>query len=373
MIEGFELQYLQLAIERARLGAGFCNPNPMVGAVIVRNNEVVAIGYHARYGDLHAERDAFRYADAAGIDSKGCTMYVTLEPCCHHGKQPPCTDAIIEHRIGRVVVAQLDPNPLVAGKGVALLQQAGIIVDILDANHPLVKELSYLNRAFLKYITSRRPWVLSKYAMTLDGKICTHSGHSQWISGEQSRHRVHELRAEFAAILCGIGTVLADDPMLNTRLPERPDAHNPIRIVADRRLRIPLTSKLAMTAREIPLIVAHDPDADASKVAALNDLGVSTWACSSLEELLRKAGEAKICSILLEGGGTLNEAFLRENLIDEVYAFIAPKLIGGANAKTPIEGQGLALMSQAIALHSVHTEMLGPDILVRGLIQPPSF
>ncbi|MDO4496341.1 MAG: bifunctional diaminohydroxyphosphoribosylaminopyrimidine deaminase/5-amino-6-(5-phosphoribosylamino)uracil reductase RibD [Bacteroidales bacterium] len=368
MISGNELQYLHLAIDRARLGAGFCNPNPMVGAVIVRHGQVLASGYHAAYGSLHAERDAFRCADAAQIDCTGATMYVTLEPCCHHGKQPPCTEAIIEHRIARVVVAQLDPNPLVAGKGIEQLREAGIEVDVLDANHPIVTELTYLNRTFLKFITTRRPWVLAKYAMTLDGKICTHTGHSQWISGEASRHRVHQLRHEMAAILCGIGTVLADDPMLNTRLPEMPNAHNPIRIVADRQLRIPLKSQLVQSARQIPLIVVHGPEADAIKVEELHTAGVETWCCESLHELLQKAGEHKICSILLEGGGTLNEAFLSAGLIDEVFAFIAPKLIGGSEAKTPIEGKGFSRMTDAIELFDIHTETLGNDILVRGLV-----
>lgn len=372
MFRNEELRYLRIAMERARLGAGFCNPNPMVGAVIVRydgeNGEIVATGYHARYGDLHAERDAFRNADALGIDCSGCTMYVTLEPCCHYGKQPPCTEAIIAHRIARVVVAQLDPNPLVAGKGIEQLRHAGIEVDVLEQNHPLVAELSYLNRTFLKYITTRRPWVLAKFAMTLDGKICTRTGDSQWVSSEASRHRVHQLRSEMAAIVCGIGTVLADDPMLNTRLPERPEAHNPIRIVADRKLRIPLDSQLVRSAHKIPLIVVHAPGASTEKAAALEAAGVTTWCCNSLEEMMRKAGEAKICSMLLEGGGTLNEAFMREGLIDEVFAFVAPKLVGGANAKTPIEGEGVALMSEAIRLHEVSAEMIGNDILVRGML-----
>lgn len=369
MISANELQYFHLAIEKARQGIGFCNPNPMVGAVIVRQGQVLATGYHAAYGSLHAERDAFRNADAEQIDCTGATMYVTLEPCCHHGKQPPCTEAIIEHKIGRVVVAQLDPNPLVAGKGIQQLVDAGIEVDVLDQNHPIVAELTYLNRAFLKFITTRRPWVLAKYAMTLDGKICTHTGHSQWISGEESRHRVHQLRHEMAAILCGIGTVLADDPMLNTRLPEMPKAHNPIRIVADRHLRIPLDSQLVRSANDIPLIVVHQSGADEEKIRHLHQQGVETWCCENLMEMLQMAGEKKICSILLEGGGTLNEAFLTAGLIDEVFAFIAPKLIGGAEAKTPIEGQGFPLMSQAIPLSDVKTETIGPDILIRGIIK----
>lgn len=370
MIEGNELRYIQLAIEEAKRGAGFCNPNPMVGAVIVLDNEILATGYHASYGSLHAEREAFRNAELLGKDCSGATIYVTLEPCCHHGKQPPCTDAIIEHKIARVVVAQLDPNPLVAGRGVELLRSAGIKVDLLDTTHPIVAELKYLNRTFFKYITTGCPWLLAKYAMTMDGKIATSTGHSQWVSGEASRRRVHQLRNEMAAILCGIGTVLADDPLLSTRLPGIAKVHNPIRIVADRNLRIPLSSRLVQTAREIPLVVVHNGNADASKVEALQHAGVKTWCCESLQSMLQRAGEEKICSILLEGGGTLNEALFREGLIDEVYAFVAPKIVGGVNAKTPVEGVGVAQMGDAIALHQVETEIIDNDILIRGVTHP---
>lgn len=373
MIEANDFQFLRQAMQLAQKGEGSVNPNPMVGALVVLSGQVIAQGYHARYGDLHAERNAFADAESRGVDCAGATMYVTLEPCCHHGKQPPCTDAVIAHHIRRVVVGLLDPNPLVAGKGIEILRKAGIEVDVIDQDSEFARELRYQNRVFLKYITTHRPWVLSKYAMTLDGKICTHTGDSRWVSGEVSRGFVHQLRRQFTGILCGIGTVLADDPMLTTRIPAMPEARNPIRIVADRHLRIPIDCRLVCTAHSIPTIVVHAEGVDQSKVAALKQAGVQTWCCQTLSDLLTKAGEERIDGILLEGGGTLNEAFMREGLIDEVFAFVAPKLIGGAEAKTPVEGIGFAKMSDALTLKGIHVEQLGEDILIHGLVNLSTF
>lgn len=355
----------------AQNGEGAVNPNPLVGALIVRHHQVVAQGYHARYGDLHAERNAFKDADARGIDCIGATMYVTLEPCCHHGHQPPCTEAVIEHKIGRVVVGLLDPNPLVAGKGIAQLRAAGIEVDVIDQESEMAQQLKYQNRVFLRFITAKRPWVVAKYAMTLDGKICTRTGDSQWISGPSSRARVHQLRRSLSAILCGIGTVLADNPMLNTRIADNPAARNPIRIVLDRQLRIPLESQLVQTANEIRTIVVYASEGAsfADKIVKLHVANVETWCCPTLDALMQRCGEEKIDSILVEGGGTINEAFLRAGLIDEVYAFIAPKLIGGAEAKTPIEGEGYSKLSEALLLNNIKVEQIGDDVLIHGLKQ----
>lgn len=368
MIKTEDLAFLREAMALAQQGEGAVNPNPLVGALVVRHHEVVAQGYHARYGDLHAERNAFRDADSRGVDCVGATMYVTLEPCCHHGKQPPCTEAIIEHRIGRVVVGLLDPNPLVAGKGIRQLVDAGIEVEVIDQASDLAQEMKLQNRVFLRYITEKRPWVVAKYAMTLDGKICTRTGDSQWISGPESRARVHRLRKRLTAILCGIGTVLADDPMLNTRIAEEPEARNPIRIVLDRQLRIPLESQLVRTAGLIETIVVHSTPAleQTEKIAQLKRLSVKVWCCDSLEDLMRKCGEERIDSILVEGGGTINEAFLQAGLIDEVYAFVAPKIIGGAEAKTPVEGLGFERLSEALLLNNIKVEMIGNDVLVHG-------
>lgn len=366
MIKAEDLEYLRIAMQLAQSGEGAVNPNPLVGALIVRDDQVLADGYHARYGDLHAERNAFKQADSRGIDCSGATMYVTLEPCCHHGKQPPCTEAIIAHQITRVVVGLLDPNPLVAGKGITILREAGIEVDVIDTNSPLATALREQNRVFLYYITQHRPWIAMKYAMSLDGKICTHTGDSQWISGNESRAYVHRLRKKYTAILCGIGTALSDDPILNTRIPGEASARNPIRIVLDRYARLPLDSKLVRTAQDIPTIIVHSQEAPQGNLSKLQAEGVQTWCCSTLMDFLTKAATERIDSILIEGGGTVNEAFVREGLINEVYAFVAPKIIGGSDAKTPVEGKGFALLNEAIKLDRLSTEQMGEDILIHG-------
>lgn len=369
MIETEDLAFLREAMALAQQGEGAVNPNPLVGALVVCHHEVVAQGFHARYGDLHAERNAFRDADERGVDCAGATMYVTLEPCCHHGKQPPCTEAIIAHKIGRVVVGLLDPNPLVAGKGIRQLEEAGIEVEVIDQSSGLAQEMKLQNRVFLRYITEKRPWIVAKYAMTLDGKICTRTGDSQWISGPESRAKVHRLRKQFTAILCGIGTVLADDPMLNTRIADEPKARNPIRIVLDRQLRIPLESQLVRTAGQIETIVVHATPAlvQTEKIVQLKQQSVKVWCCDTLEELMLKCGEERIDSILVEGGGTINEAFLQAGLIDEVFAFVAPKIIGGKEAKTPVEGLGFEKLSEALLLNNIKVEMCGSDVLIIGV------
>jgi diaminohydroxyphosphoribosylaminopyrimidine deaminase/5-amino-6-(5-phosphoribosylamino)uracil reductase len=363
-----DIDFLRQAMTLAQCGEGCVNPNPLVGAVIVRSGEVIGQGYHARYGDLHAERNAFRYTDSQHIDCSGATMYVTLEPCCHHGHQPPCTEAIIEHRIARVVVGLLDPNPLVAGHGIEILRQKGIEVEVLDPASPLADELRLQNRVFLHYITTQRPWVVMKYAMTLDGKICTSTGDSQWITGAVARQRVHRLRKSLSAILCGIGTVLADDPMLNTRIEGEPEARNPIRFVLDHHLRLPLDSQLVRTAREIPVIAVHDKDASPSRIDALHKAGVQTWCCSSLDDLLQRMGAEHIDSVLVEGGGTVNDSFLQARLVNEVYAFVAPKLVGGKEAKTPVEGQGIENLRDAVQFSHLEVEHFGQDVLLHGVV-----
>lgn len=366
-----DITLMQHAMTLARRGEGWVSPNPLVGAVIVRDGEMIAEGWHVRYGDLHAERNAFRDADSRGIDCRGATIYVTLEPCCHHGHQPPCTEAIIEHGIRRVVMGFPDPNPLVAGKGVRLLQEAGIEVDCLSPDLPLYKKLLNQNRIFLKFITTRMPWVTAKWAMTLDGKIASRTGDSKWVSSPESRQRVHLMRRRHKAIMCGIGTVLADDPMLNVRLPEdvvpADDIRQPIRIIADRHLRIPLDSQLVRTAHDIPLVIAASADTDKKKEEALVEAGAQVWHCGSAREIMERAGKENIDSILVEGGGILNESLLCEGLIDEVTAFIAPKIIGGSEALSPVEGKGFGLMADAFQLKDVTVEQIDNDIMVSGL------
>lgn len=376
MIIDDDILLMHEAMILAQQGEGRVNPNPLVGALVVMDDEVIASGYHKVYGDLHAEREAFKDADERGVDCTGATMYVTLEPCCHYGKQPPCTEAIIEHRIKRVVVGLRDPNPLVAGKGIKILQDAGIEVDVIE-HEGLIADLKMQNRVFLHYIQSKMPWVMAKWAMTLDGKIATSTGDSKWITGEKARERVHMVRRNYMAIMCGIGTVLADDPMLNVRLSDDAmkrmgitgdEVRQPIRIIADRKARIPMDSQLVRTAREIPLVVAHAEGADEEKLQMLRDAGVVLWQCNGVREIVERAGREKIDSIFLEGGGTINDAMLREGLVNEVMAFIAPKIIGGKDAKTPVEGEGFARMSEAVKLRDLTIDKIGEDVVVTGLV-----
>lgn len=376
MITDDDILLMHEAMLLAQKGEGRVNPNPLVGALVVVDDDIVARGYHHVYGDLHAERDAFRDADTRGIDCAGATMYVTLEPCCHHGKQPPCTDAIIEHKVARVVVGLRDPNPLVAGKGIRLLEEAGIEVDVID-HQPTIEALRMQNRVFLHYMEKRLPWVTAKWAMTLDGKIATSSGDSKWVSGEKSREKVHMMRCRHVAIMCGIGTVLADDPMLNVRLSEdalkrigldTQTVRQPIRIVADHKARIPMDSQLVRSAKEVPLIIIHDGSAAEEKLQQLADAGVTLWCCADMREAMQRAASEKIDSILLEGGGILNEQMLKEGLVNEVVAFIAPKVVGGKDAKTPVEGEGFSRMAEAVKLRDLTIDKIGDDVVVTGLV-----
>lgn len=366
MVTEQDIEYMQMAMELAANGHGFVHPNPYVGAVIVKDGRVIGKGWHTCYGKPHAEREAFA---ALSESAEGATMYVTLEPCCHYGKTPPCTEAIIEHKIARVVVGLLDPNPKVGGKGIEILKSAGIEVEY----GLLESELREQNRIFLKYITTGMPWVAMKYAMTLDGKIATHTGHSQWVSGEESRMYSQHMRNEFAAIMVGIGTVNADNPMLNCRLSGK--VHHPIRIVADSQASILLDSALVQTAKEYRTIIAHTSKANVAKLEQLQSMGVETLLCKESDghidvvDMLQKLGALKIDSIILEGGGTLNNSFVEAKAIDEVYSFIAPKIVGGANAKSPVEGNGVECMSDALELQNVTVERCGNDVLMRGKVK----
>lgn len=347
-------------------GEGAVNPNPLVGAVIVRNGRIIGAGWHEQWGGLHAERNALaRCSEPAS----GATMYVTLEPCCHHGKTPPCTDAVIAAGIRRVVVGLTDPNPLVAGKGIAKLREAGIEVE----SGVLEEELRYQNRVFLKNITTQRPWVVMKSAMTLDGKIATRTGDSRWVTGEEARRRVHEMRRSLMAVLVGIGTVEADDPMLNCRL--EGEHRQPIRIVADSSARISPDSQLVRTALDQRTIVAHTAKASQCRLDALHKAGVETWCCVeeaghlSMADLMQKIGATGIDSVLVEGGGEVNYSLLKGGLVDEVACFVAPKLLGGADSKTPIGGPGPERMAEAVELENLEVEHFGEDILIHGLIK----
>ena len=363
MVRQEDIEYMRRAIELAERGVGFTNPNPMVGAVIVKGGKVIGEGWHERCGEWHAERNAFRNCT---VPAEGATMYVTLEPCCHYGKTPPCTEAIIEHGIARVVVGMEDPNPLVAGKGIALLREAGIEV-VCGVEEEALREQ---NRVFLKYISTKLPWVAMKTAMTLDGKIATRTGDSKWITGAEARAYVHELRHRFMAIVVGIGTAVADDPLLNCRIEGR-GVRQPIRVVVDSNARLSLDSQLVKTAGEYRTIVAHTCFAPEERVKALREIGVEMLLCKEKEglvdvrNLLELLGQSGIDSILLEGGGSLNYTFLSEGLADELYAFIAPKIVGGMNAKTPVEGAGMEKMADAINLELENVLNVGHDVLLK--------
>ena len=361
-----DIRYMNRAIELAERGKGWVNPNPLVGAVLVKNGKIIGEGWHERYGGLHAERNAFKNCSES---AEGATLYVTLEPCCHYGKTPPCTEAIIENRIARVVIGLRDPNPLVAGKGIEQLRAAGIEV-IAGIEE---KKLRDQNRIFLKYITTRMPYVVLKTAMTLDGKIATHTGHSQWVTGEESRLRVQEMRKTYMGIMVGSGTATIDNPLLTCRLSG--DVRQPVRIILDSVASLSLDSQLVKTATKYKTIIAHTQRANAEKLEHLRKEGVESLLCEmeenrvDLVDMLRQLGGMGIDSILLEGGGELNEAFLRHGLVDEVCAFIAPKLIGGMEAKTPVEGRGVSKMDEAVILDELVMDRIGNDILICGKVK----
>ena len=368
------------AIDLAKAGEGWAHPNPLVGAVIVKDGQIIGEGYHRKCGELHAERNAIADArnkngGSAANALEGATIYVTLEPCCHYGKTPPCTEAIIENRIARVVIGSRDPNPLVAGKGAKILREAGI--EVLEDF--LQEECDALNPVFFHYIRTKTPYVIMKYAMTADGKIATKTGASKWITGEEARQEVHRIRHACMGIMAGIGTVLADDPLLNCRIEGAAEQEispygpcQPIRIICDSHLRIPLDSQICRTADKYETIVACADEND--KADALKALGIEVIPVPDaegsidLKKLMELLGARSIDSILLEGGGMINESALRAGIVNEVRAFIAPKLFGGT-AKTPVEGIGAAVPDQAIPMELVETEMFGDDLMLRYLVK----
>lgn len=360
-----DLEYMAQALELAKRGIGWTSPNPMVGAVIVKEGRVIGQGWHEKCGQPHAERNALA---ACTEPPGGATMYVTLEPCCHQGRQPPCTQAILEAGIRRVVVGAGDPNPLVAGKGIALLRKAGVEV----TEHVLEPECEGLNRIFFHYIRTGRPYVAMKYAMTLDGKIAAPTGDSRWVTGEAARRHVQQLRHRYTGIMAGVGTVLADDPLLTCRLP---GCRTPVRIICDTQLRTPLTAQVVTTARQAPTLLATCCN-DADKRAAYEAAGCQVLTGPErsghvgLNWLMDELGRREIDSILLEGGGTLNWAALEQGIVQKVLAYIAPKLSGGREAKTPVEGAGVALMSQAIGLTHSSVTRLGEDFLIESEVAP---
>jgi len=351
--------YMKLAMELALKGGNRVSPNPMVGAVIVKDNEIIGQGYHEEYGGPHAEINALRSAHKS---PDGATMYVTLEPCCHHGKTPPCTDAIIKSGIKKLVVGSKDPNPLVAGKGIEILRKIGINVEMSE----LESECDELNKVFFYYIRTGTPYVVMKYAMTLDGKIATFSGKSKWVSGETSRAHVHHTRNMLTAIMVGSGTIIADDPELTCRMG---GGRDPRRIICDSRLRILLDAKVLRNTDRIETFVATCSK-DYAKIEDLENLGCKVIRVSEhkghldLRELMKKLGEEKIDSILLEGGSTLNAAALDAGIVNKVQAYISPKIFGGESAKGPVGGKGVYSPDKAFMMKNRKITLMDEDVLL---------
>ncbi len=365
-------RYMARAIELARRAMGRTHPNPLVGCVIVHEGRVIGQGYHARAGTDHAEVAALKDASS---DVRGATLYVNHEPCCHHGRTPPCTDAILQAGIARVVVGTIDPDPRVSGSGLEILRRAGV-----EVTHGVMEEESRrLNDPFFTYITAGRPWVCAKWAMSLDGKIATATGDSRWITGDSARRRVHQLRDHHDAILVGKQTLLADDPRLTCRLD---GGRDPARFVIDPRLEAPLTHRVFNHERSgAPTIVLAADGVDDQRRQAFADRGIDVDILPTDDRgwlrpraILEAIHRRQRMSVLVEGGGQLLGSLFDNHLIDYVYAFIAPKLIGGDRAPTPLGAEGLCSMDAVAHLRHHEVEQFAPDLLIHGGVGPaPTF
>jgi diaminohydroxyphosphoribosylaminopyrimidine deaminase/5-amino-6-(5-phosphoribosylamino)uracil reductase len=364
------------ALELAAGGEGFVEPNPMVGAVVVRDGEVIGEGFHRRFGGPHAEIEALQ---VAGARARGATLYVTLEPCCHHGKTPPCTDAIVAAGVARVVCAQRDPFPRVNGGGIAALEAVGIAVEV----GAMAEAAQHLNAPYLKLVGAGKPWVIAKWAMSLDGKIATASGDSKWISGEASRAIVHQLRGRMDAIVVGRRTVELDDPLLTAR---PAGSRIATRIVVDSRASLSTSSRLIQTARETPVIVVATHSAPAENIARLRSarcevlsidpkdqaLATDLNKYPDIDRLLGELGRRRMTNVLVEGGGELLGSFFDAHAVDEVHIFIAPKIIGGVVAPSPVGGVGVETIATSMRLIDPQIHHSGDDLYVQSRIRRDS-
>lgn len=357
-----EISFMRLALELAEKARGRTSPNPLVGAVIVKDGKIIGTGYHKKAGTPHAEVHAL--AEARDM-AKGADLYVTLEPCNHYGRTPPCTEAIIKAGIRRVFVAMQDPNPLVCGKGITRLRSQGIEVyeGIME------EEAQRQNEVFLKYIKAKIPFVALKTAISLDGKIATESGQSQWITGEEARLHVHILRNIYDAIIVGIGTVKADNPSLTCRLPDN-QGRDPVRIIIDSKLSISPDARILHLNSPSPTIIATTSQAPPERVKEIEKMAnvmiVNDGPFVSLPDLLRILGEKEITSVLVEGGGQINGTFLREQLVDKYYFYVSPRIIGGINAPGPFQGDGIKELNKSVDLTNLTLDHLGNDLLITG-------
>jgi diaminohydroxyphosphoribosylaminopyrimidine deaminase/5-amino-6-(5-phosphoribosylamino)uracil reductase len=365
--------FMDRALALAVRGIGCVEPNPPVGCVLVRDGRIIAEGYHERFGGPHAEVNALQslgVSTSAG-GAKGATAYVTLEPCCHHGKTPPCTDALIAAGVERVVAAVEDPFPQVSGQGIAALKVAGIACDVGIR----AKEAGWLIAPYRKLVSTGRPWIIAKWAMTLDGKLATSSRDSKWISTEASRAVVHQLRARVDAIIVGSRTAKVDNPLLTARPADPADVkRTATRVVVDSAASLPLESRLVKTAREIPVLVAASRDAPAQAVDQLESAGATVIHCAGdthaarMETLMNELGRRRMTNVLVEGGSELLGTLFDMRAVDEVHVFIAPKLAGGATAPSPIAGQGIERMAAALRLADINIEELDGDVYIHGRI-----
>jgi diaminohydroxyphosphoribosylaminopyrimidine deaminase/5-amino-6-(5-phosphoribosylamino)uracil reductase len=358
--------WMRRALELAARARGRTSPNPMVGAVVVKDGEVVGEGFHAYAGADHAEVVALR---EAGEAAAGATLYVSLEPCCHYGRTPPCVERITRAGIRRVVAPCVDPNPAVSGKGISSLRASGLSVEV----GPLAAEAVQLNEAFFTYVRTGRPFVILKTAASLDGKIATRTGESRWITGERARRRTHELRNEVDAVLVGIGTVLRDDPLLTTRLGSA-DQRDPARIIVDNLARLPLRAKVVNRASTAPTILAVSQMAPRARLEALKQEGIQIIVVDgsprrvSLERLMEALGKREMLTVMIEGGAEINASALREGIVDKVCLFLAPMLLGGKTTPSAVGGEGIELLGQAIRLRDLRIERFDEDLLIEGYI-----
>ncbi len=367
--EGAEEALLRRALRWANRGAGRASPNPLVGAVVVKSGAIVGEGYHKGPGTAHAEVVAL---GAAGRRARGATLYCNLEPCCHYGKTPPCTDAILNAGVARVVASIVDPSPLVNGRGLEILRQAGLEVSLGG----LAEEAAHLNRAYLHWRRSGRPLVTLKLAASLDGKIATSGGESRWITGGVARAYVHRLRRQVDAVVVGSGTALKDDPLL---LPEKahPSAGKPWRVVVDSTARLPAGSRLAQSVTQGKVIVATTKRGPAGRVGRLEAAGVEVWVCRSdrrgqvdLGDLMTRLAKAEVLWVLAEGGGDLSWSLLRDGLASELNLFVAPLVIGGAASPTVADGEGIARLKDALRVSELRCRKVGEDLLLTGSLGP---
>lgn len=359
--------HMKKALELAQKGEGYVNPNPLVGAVIVKDGNVVGVGYHKYYGGPHAEVYAL---EDAKEKAKGADLYVNLEPCSHYGKTPPCAEAVVKAGIKKVFIAMKDPNPLVAGNGIKFLKENGIevVCGVLE------KEALKLNEIFIKYITTRKPFVILKTAMTIDGKIATVTGESQWITGEVSREYVHRVRNKVSGIMVGIGTVLSDDPILTTRL-KHEKGRSPAAVIVDSNLRINDEARVLQTIDERKVYVACTEAAPIERIKKLEERGVNIIVTPSadgrvdIKYLIGELGNRGMDSVLLEGGSSLNYSALEAGIVDKVLCFTAPKILGGERAKTPVGGEGIRNINKAILLDDIQCMKVDRDLLIEGYVK----